>query len=801
MISPRERDPNGTIRSEKILKVKQGEELKISLFDDIRNPSSFMYAAYRQAMYAVAGIDEQSVRFHDKWNNSAGRECDLFDAMFQYSSNIIAFAGPRGSGKTSTMLSFANLLGDGRLFLPDLLQREENVDFLSGERIRALEKRIFVRLPPIAPSILEEKQNILTVVLSRLYSFASERLDRDYKISAELRNQVTKAFQGCLSGLRGVKYVDNAQNDFAMLQDVSDGMSLRVSFYHLVQSILKIVSRNGDGCGNTYLVLMLDDADSQFKVSYDVLEDIRKYLMLPNTIILISADFDMLRRLILQHYISALSNTNYNDEALRHELNKAVSKYIDKLIPPTNLIYLPKPESMLMRWGSQMKLSYVPQTPADEPEPQSLQSVILEMIYQKTGIVFASVSARPHDIIPTTLRGINQLLYLLQEMKNLPPFIPGKLKEYVSATGFMEDLAKYLEAEYLPVLDANLQRFGDYFVQDWINARILEPVDKDFLTKMECSTTAKVQVAQEYLIKKWNIDAKANNDVTVLDSMIRRLEKEHRQKEELSLFFAVKTLITLENHLWILQQKRTSLHEFLSGKRTAIQPRYFNEDTYLPRYYNEPEDWSIKESPLVFPTDEVRLLGSGEDDSRYQLLSECLYYYKDDSLWFSLLGIVTFFLRLSELGAIFNAAENDKAAAKRLCEIYLSQETALCVAANWDIWDKLSQTKIRFQFDTESAPGSDSEAVAKILQVIDSMILCEIHDHAIFKDNNCLAGAWSLVNNHISLDLKDVWIVAKTQDSTPDEPNTAGGEADPDKSSKIRQSMHNDEGQPPEEST
>lgn len=720
--------------NEKILTIKKGQELSIFVSDDMRSPTAFMHTAYRQAVCAVSGITEQSRRFNEALSQSA----DLFDSLFQYSGNIIAFAGQRGCGKTSTMLSFAKFLADGQYdpprSYPCIPHREAESDSHFQNHVERLKKLRFLSLSPIAPSILGEKQSILTVVLSRLYSYMSDQFQTKPYISPDLKQEVTLSFQACLSGIRGAKQGQAIeQEDFAMLQDVSDGMALRVSFYRLIINILKALQNEHNTWQDTYIVLQLDDTDSQMRVGYEVLEDIRKYLMLPNVIILTSADFDMLRRVVEQHYRLELSELiRDNREELGRDLSKAASKYIDKLIPPSNLIFLPKLSSMLMRWGSQMKMRY-----GSEEELQngkvltsSLQSDLLNRIYKKTEIIFVPPQSGPHEIIPTTLRGINQLLSLLGEMKEIPRFIPddGTLSRKVSTEAFFDNLVKYIETEYLPIAEANLQLFADYFTQEWVNARIREPEDREFLKRMERSTTAKVQVALDYLHNKYENNKRRevndssgsnsenvkqgtySNDIEKLLKYTDNLYEKICQRGDLSLLFAVKTIITLENHMWILQQKRASLYamDTTLNKTTAFRPLYFSKhsNSYLPveyRIYSNAWKTDAGEVAIKFKTKRKEFGKVAASQERYDLLSNALIVKKSRSrYYFNLLNIPTFYLRLSELKQPFAILGNDNSDIQRCIAIYNAQETALRIASNWDVWDLLAKDTPEFETDTNT---------------------------------------------------------------------------------------------------
>ena len=91
------------------------------------------------------------------------------ERLFRYSSNIIAFSGQRGGGKTSTMLSFSKIMqriGE---------ERKWDYDQELQSAWKELQNVSFIVLSPLEPSVLEGQQSILSVVLSRLYAYG-ERL-------------------------------------------------------------------------------------------------------------------------------------------------------------------------------------------------------------------------------------------------------------------------------------------------------------------------------------------------------------------------------------------------------------------------------------------------------------------------------------------------------------------------------------------------------------------------------------------------------------------------------------------------
>lgn len=344
------------------IKLVKGQELNIHISDDICDPQSFMYPACHQAAQALGRIIEQTRFFHQ--SSEYASELELADNLFQYSGNVIMFDAPRGGGKTHTMLSFSRILSKcSRNPSRECWQVPYEPTYRRFLETHHLTDCRFLLLSPIEPAALEGDQNILYVVLSRLVSYAESLLqeNRNYAhIKEQERSELFEAVQRCLSGINGIKRPQkDALDSITSLIDISDGTVLRKYFYNLVQQILKIAAYC-EGAKNSFLILQLDDVDSQISCGYQVLEDVRKYLVIPNLVILVSADSEMLYHVILQgHYANFPNLLGDNHTSLSGELSRTCRKYIDKLIPPSHMVHLPQMDKYIEVNGNRLDLKYV----------------------------------------------------------------------------------------------------------------------------------------------------------------------------------------------------------------------------------------------------------------------------------------------------------------------------------------------------------------------------------------------------------------------------------------------------------
>ena len=599
-----------------VLKVQRGEELNLHRLDKISDKESIMRPSYEKAMRALMRIMRQTKRFHMENQDNADAYA-LENLLFGYSGNIIAFAAPRGGGKTATMLSFSKILSEGfgigsvnsgvdNSFLNDLKCGWEEQPDVWMERCH------FLPLTPVAPAVLEGEQNILNVVWSRLYRYAERLLSehRSDRIKEAQKNEIRRSLQKVLAGIKGIKDPEKKfSGDLASMQDVCDGLSLSRHFHMLVQSILKLAV--GDhNVSDRYLVIQLDDADSKMQRVYEVLEDVRKYLMIPNLVILMSVDQNCMSDVVFQDNLNCFPELIKIDQLrLSQDLSRISNKYIDKLIPPTHMIQLPLLNQVVIQWGDMLRLKYVDQDKGHvyydvyewmKNDKLELETAILMLIYRKTGILFVKPGHYLHNMVPRTLRGFGQFLSLLDSMPDIPELDFGK---FTSVEEYAEAVVKQSE-----IAAINQRRFEEYFRSSWLKVKITNLEDQDFLRKFADSVSAnRIRLAVKYLDKcyaekdengkslgkfdfndhgiRCTKEIKSRED---LDHLMWKLDRIHRTERDFLLMFAIRTMFTLDSHQHILKQKRKAARAFLMNPKAEkvllydLGPNYIGAPERLP---------------------------------------------------------------------------------------------------------------------------------------------------------------------------------------------------------------------------
>lgn len=665
-----------------LYRVIKGQEHKLKISSNIHDSEELMYPAYQQALSALNEIVTRAKAF----DRSA-----LCSELYGYSQNIIVFSGRRGQGKTSTMVSFSNAMAQSVL--------RSNLNGLS------LSDCTFEVLPPIDPTIMNKNQNILGVILSRMYRLAENRWEnRSGGNSFSLcgpteaqKNDLLKLFQKCLSGLNAI-YDENNKTIKSLreINDLSDSSLLKQNIYDLTSQLLTFAA--GETKKQSFLVIQLDDTDFQVQMGYQLLEDLRKFFSIPNVIILMATDMKMLRTVVLQHFLQEFERNLKSDVLETKELEKIVSKYLDKLIPPTHVVHLPKLDDCVVRYGRRMSALYddgsgknllITEEETHSNITISAQPQILRYIYRKTGIVFASSDSCFHGIIPTTLRGLGQLLGLLSSMPDVPKVIP------TNATTTLE-YVEYVKRR-VAILETNLPLFESYFLNEWLNAKL--PAKKAEIIKKlsEIDADERIRYVMRQLKELYTDDPQRKEetpkDLAFADffAYLKNLERNHREPEDLCFYFSIRTTFTVLFHKAALWQERIAIDEYDSKKLLVFD--FSPETTNILDTYCLPSGLSAGDHDLVAPLDpneENRIPKGFVMDHLYR------YYYANplsgetsdvQTSYFSFMHFITLALSLGN-------KEGQKLLNNQLSQswLYDIQMSSLAVAANLDVQELICAT-------------------------------------------------------------------------------------------------------------
>lgn len=582
-----------------------GEETrpKIEIFtqedSDITVKNSIFYKQYRQILSAIA---EHLLLCKE------GEKQDAIYSSWEFPNNIFVFAGERGSGKTSCMLTARELLcmqkRDHKVVLDDLFEIEDSVK-KNQDKAKIKEKEIdiykdilketsFYRCEVIDPLFFDSNHNILELFIGTLFRDLMKKEEKepqyrhDRKLLLSRFAEIRRIFP-----LLGKKLEFSEFGDLEQLKDLSASLELKEVLRELVRDYLEYVYKDTNG----KLVLCIDDIDLDMKDGYGLVECIRRYLNMPELIILMAVKLEQLGNVIRIKYTKDFrpllereekyieNKTVKGDDNYNEVVNHIVERYITKLLPLNQRIIMPSVKDLFdkdiqvcrKQGGKVRKVNIL----------SPMKNGILEEIYKKTRLLFYNTKSQVNYIIPYNLREFCNLLHLLYNLDDveshegaLPNLIP--FKEYFYGVWCTNNLDK----GGLSIIQ-KLRDIQDYGL---INQTVIKHLKRRFevLRNIEISNDPKDAAKDKKETKESRLSDSSMKELqNILDeenmmynislgdvlACLDWLGKVSYQEDDRKLFFAMKTFYTFS--LYETFRKREEIAE---EKKKLTQKEVINKE-------------------------------------------------------------------------------------------------------------------------------------------------------------------------------------------------------------------------------
>lgn len=391
----------------KVLKINEHSIFKIRIEEFDEFEESYFKDEYIKAAKALNDI----IRIN---------ETDIKKKKEDEYNNIIAFIGERGTGKTSAMISFKNSLSIKNTSLNRVANKNiTNLDI--RENYKNIHNKNFEFLDTIDPSVFSSKESIVEIVVAQMFKkFKSAMNNGKYFDKQSLVQNFEKVYKD-LRIINKEKHsiFDENLDNLEVLMDLSSAISLKNNLTNLISDYLKFVNQSNKE--SDYLVIDIDDLDMNICAGERMLEDIRKYLILPKVVILMATKIEQLEDVIKQKNIIDLSKlSNYykivdgasNSQLLdvfNNEINNKTQKYLEKIIPFSRRIYMPS----ISLSSVELKI----ELPDFKCSGESLGQAIAKQFRNRLDYLIITED-HWRAIIPNNLRGFISLIVEIGKLKD-----------------------------------------------------------------------------------------------------------------------------------------------------------------------------------------------------------------------------------------------------------------------------------------------------------------------------------------------------------------------------------------------
>lgn len=472
--------------------------------------------------------------------NGAKKEAVDFSIDDVYDNNIVAFIGDRGSGKTSCMYSVVKILHEIGNDVQEVPNNIKEIKIDSKLKI----------LNSVDPSYFDEKHNIIELIISMMYKDLLCKVNNtdsfcSVKNNVEEANKLRELFSKVKVSLQ---YIDgkNKFDDGDELEDLSNlssGIALKKSIYELVNEYLKLF-------GKDRLVVSIDDVDLNTAQAYEMVEQIRKYLILPNIVILIAFKMDQLSDVIKLRLTKNFKDLLNEKEISMSDIAEMTERYLTKLFPLNNRVYMSLNEGFF-----KSKLIVY----SNEKEKKELYSGIVRdtiphLIYEKCRYLFYNSAGRTSMIIPRNLRTLRLFLKMLLSMESCDKsYINMNQEEKDVANRNKEQFKHFLFGTWLDDMNSENRNIAKTLINEEdmsvFNKETVQLICTDINKDLETDKVLKTDENKEEgkILSAITDNRNSNYNVSLADSFfcLDYLSRTHYDKESIQLIFFIKTLYSI----------------------------------------------------------------------------------------------------------------------------------------------------------------------------------------------------------------------------------------------------------------
>ena len=368
------------------------------------------------------------------------------------SLNTISIIGGRGRGKTSAMLSF--------LFDLNNLQSKRQWSRFQDDKTDL----DFIILPYIDAAMLSNDEFIVDIVLAKMWDkFETACIDKKKDVHHKEKDKVwerdlKKKFVDIRKYYLELKNIEKGRirkDDELLptpseLHDLALSVNLRDEMKELIESFLNYSTGKKD----SFLIVPIDDIDMSFERAYNILEQIRRFLNLPQVIVFLTTDIQRLE-MVCTHKFKEL----FTDES---SCVRYVEEYLEKVLPNDKRIYMPEIQNMYQ--DVKINISTMEQTKAykngqhEKNESMSEKDLILKKMAEHYHLYFDG--------------RIGRARHFLQN------------KSLRSMTYYFEKLYHSVGQKYPEENEAELRSFLMADLQERLMERIKAPVQKRFMQSL-----------------------------------------------------------------------------------------------------------------------------------------------------------------------------------------------------------------------------------------------------------------------------------------------------------------------------
>lgn len=491
-------------------------------------------------------------------------------------NNLIVLFGERGSGKTSCLETIEYILKNQNLYLNQIIEEKSEKTSLKEILLKLNEKK-YIFLERIDPTFFIEGTNILEIFIALIFKEFKNDIEKSEKeVNYSLKNELLICFQKVFENIKYLSKKENIiEDDIEELMNLATVIDLQANISKLCEQFIQYFNVSK-------IFLQIDDLDLNSEYAYNLMEQIRKYLLNDKIIIILTSRFSQLSNALANKEIKINKNLVDKEIISLEEINNRTYNYLNKLFPIEHRFYLPEINAKKL-----IDVTLKANTDFNLDQDNSLETLELKIykyIYKNTNVLFLPKESNYLVyLIPKSLRSFYNLIKLLESFK------PNK-----------ESFLK------------NLNKLENYFLNIWLKENLVDS-DQKFIEAL----------FYESSYEKMNLILSLNEPeipfrkgLTIYDLVIDILGNK-------KLDFAIKTVYTFILQKFNLDEQYEQYNFLINNKFPIIYHQYFDKITLNFKNINNllPEEKKIAIEKIKHLTIFLKYLRYRKEDDRIDIFN------------------------------------------------------------------------------------------------------------------------------------------------------------------------------------
>lgn len=368
-------------------------------------------------------------------------------------NNLIAFIGERGSGKTTALTEFSQILDKS-----NVLELYENLGKKDIERGHEadLKKKEFKVLPIIDASILEAGEDPFLLTLASLLEECENFWKKDITLNTYERQEMVRAFNEIYRNYVGLQNQESneylGESIISILRSMPSSEKVKAEFDKLLDLISRMINQGEDR--KNYWVVVIDDLDLNVRNGMKMLEKLYKFLTHKDVIVITAIDYKQLS-IIAEHYFLEEQFKGSKDSYHTEHSKELALDYLDKFLPIAHRIYMP--DIVKRRYELEIK----EEIEEENKQKYNLKDYILLRIAEKMHIYYDTAGTKIHFAEQDTVRKVFLYAEFLESLNDVA-FTDCKMIKGICDIESIEKKEKIAleQNNKMEIYDVNHERFN-----------------------------------------------------------------------------------------------------------------------------------------------------------------------------------------------------------------------------------------------------------------------------------------------------------------------------------------------------